>query len=348
MQQLTVSLQNAAYPVYIGQGLLAQTGSLLRQSSSVSRWAVVSDETAAALYGDTVLRSLRAAGLEAALYPVPAGEAAKTVAVYEGLCRRILGDGFDRTCGVVSLGGGACGDLAGFAAATLLRGVALAHIPTTLLAQADSAIGGKTGLDLPEGKNQLGAFWQPCLVLSDPACLAALPQRQLSSGMAEVIKCALVADAPLLDYLEETPRPDPEKLIAACCRVKARCIAADERDDGPRRLLNFGHTFGHVYEAMGGYSTYTHGEAVAAGMARMLRWQTGHGFGGDFVLARLERLLERFGLPAAIDCDRDALRRYLARDKKAAGTHIAIVVVERAGEGRLEEAPLSSLWEDAI
>ena len=149
-----------------------------------------------------------------------------------------------------------------------------------------------------------------------------------------------------LDYLEETPRPDPEKLIAACCRVKARCIAADERDDGPRRLLNFGHTFGHVYEAAGGYAAYTHGEAVAAGMTQMLRWQIAHGFGGDFLLARLERLLARFGLPTAIDCDGDTLRRYLTHDKKAAGSRITVVVTERPGEGRLEELPLESLWED--
>jgi len=185
-------------------------------------------------------------------------------------------------------------------------------------------------------------------VLSDPACLATLPPRQLSSGMAEVIKCACIADAALLDYLEESPRPDPEKLIAACCRVKARCIAADERDDGPRRLLNFGHTFGHAYEVLGGYAACTHGEAVAAGMAQMLRWQIGHGFGGDFLLARLERLLPRFGLPISIDCEQDALRRFLPRDKKAAGGHITIVVVERPGEGRLEEVPLESLWEDAL
>ena len=126
----------------------------------------------------------------------------------------------------------------------------------------------------------------------------------------------------------------------------ARCIAADERDDGPRRLLNFGHTFGHVYEAAGGYAAYTHGEAVAAGMTQMLRWQIAHGFGGDFLLARLERLLARFGLPTAIDCDGDTLRRYLTHDKKAAGSRITVVVTERPGEGRLEELPLESLWED--
>ena len=345
MEQLAVQLQTAAYPVYIGHGLLARAGTLLREASPAARWAVVADETAAALYGSALLDSLRTAGLTAALYPVPAGESAKTLPVYEDLCRRILHDGFDRTCGVVSLGGGACGDLAGFAAATLLRGVTLAHVPTTLLAQADSAIGGKTGLNLPEGKNLLGAFWQPALVLSDTACLATLPPRQLSSGMAEVIKCACIADAPLLDALEEPSPPAPEKLAAACCRIKARCVAADERDSGLRRLLNFGHTFGHAYEALGGYHAYTHGEAVAAGMAQMLRWQMAHGLGGDLLLARLEHLLAHYGLPAAIDCGGDALRRYLSQDKKTAGARITIVVVERAGEGRLEEVPLSSLWE---
>ena len=345
MEQLAVQLQTAAYPVYIGHGLLARAGTLLREASPAARWAVVADETAAALYGSALLDSLRAAGLTAALYPVPAGESAKTLPVYEDLCRRILHDGFDRTCGVVSLGGGACGDLAGFAAATLLRGVTLAHVPTTLLAQADSAIGGKTGLNLPEGKNLLGAFWQPALVLSDTACLATLPPRQQSSGMAEVIKCACIADAPLLDALEEPSPPAPEKLAAACCRIKARCVAADERDSGLRRLLNFGHTFGHAYEALGGYQAYTHGEAVAAGMAQMLRWQMAHGLGGGLLLARLEHLLAHYGLPAALDCGGDALRRYLSQDKKTAGARITIVVVERAGEGRLEEIPLSSLWE---
>ena len=347
MEQLKAQLNGTDCTVCVGAGLMRRAGTLLRQQvPAVRRWALAADETVCALYGELVLDSLRAAGLQVSLYLLPAGESAKTPEAWLSLCRRILRDGFDRGCGVVTLGGGACGDAAGFAAATLLRGVALAHIPTTLLAQADSAIGGKTGLDLPEGKNQLGAFWQPSLVLSDPACLTTLPPRQLSSGMAEVIKCACIADAALLDYLEETPRPDPEKLIAACCRVKARCIAADERDDGPRRLLNFGHTFGHVYEAAGGYAAYTHGEAVAAGMTQMLRWQIAHGFGGDFLLARLERLLARFGLPTAIDCDGDTLRRYLTHDKKAAGSRITVVVTERPGEGRLEELPLESLWED--
>lgn len=336
MRQINVSLGQRSYPILIGPGLLGRADERLN-ALPVKRWAVVADETAASFY---------AGSLGLPVYAFPAGEGSKCLAVYESLCRRMLADGFTRADGIVALGGGVAGDLAGFLAGTILRGVPLVQMPTTLLAQVDSSVGGKTGLDLPEGKNLIGCFYQPSLVLADTDCLETLPRRQLSSGMAEVIKCACIADAALLDYLEETPRPDPEKLIAACCRVKARCIAADERDDGPRRLLNFGHTFGHVYEAAGGYAAYTHGEAVAAGMAQMLRWQIAHGFGGDFLLARLERLLARFGLPTAIDCDGDTLRRYLTHDKKAAGSRITVVVTERPGEGRLEEFPLESLWED--
>lgn len=336
MRQINVSLGQRSYPILIGPGLLGRADERLN-ALPVKRWAVVADETAASLY---------AGSLGLPVYAFPAGEGSKCLAVYESLCRRMLADGFTRADGIVALGGGVAGDLAGFLAGTILRGVPLVQMPTTLLAQVDSSVGGKTGLDLPEGKNLIGCFYQPSLVLADTDCLETLPRRQLSSGMAEVIKCACIADAALLDYLEETPCPDPEKLIAACCRVKARCIAADERDDGPRRLLNFGHTFGHVYEAAGGYAAYTHGEAVAAGMTQMLRWQIAHGFGGDFLLARLERLLARFGLPTAIDCDGDTLRRYLTHDKKAAGSRITVVVTERPGEGRLEELPLESLWED--
>ena len=343
----TVSVHaSRSYEIRIGRGLLQGAGEQIRAVTDAKKVMLVSDDAVWPLYGGAVRRSLETAGLTVCSFVFPHGESSKCACTYLELLDALCAQQLTRKDAIAALGGGVAGDLAGFAAATLLRGVALAHIPTTLLAQADSAIGGKTGLDLPEGKNQLGAFWQPSLVLSDPACLATLPPRQLSSGMAEVIKCACIADAALLDYLEETPRPDPEKLIAACCRVKARCIAADERDDGPRRLLNFGHTFGHVYEAAGGYAAYTHGEAVAAGMAQMLRWQIAHGFGGDFLLARLERLLARFGLPTAIDCDGDTLRRYLTHDKKAAGSRITVVVTERPGEGRLEELPLESLWED--
>ena len=177
MEQFTVQLNNATCTVCIGAGVLGRAGALLRQHvPQVRRWALAADEAVSAFYGEWVQGSLRAAGLESRLFLLPQGESAKTPEAWLSLCRRILDSGFDRSCGVVTLGGGACGDAAGFAAASLLRGVPLAHIPTTLLAQVDSALGGKTALDLPEGKNLLGAFHQPSLVLSDPACLATLPQ----------------------------------------------------------------------------------------------------------------------------------------------------------------------------
>lgn len=158
--------------------------------------------------------------------------------------------------------------------------MALAQLPTSLLAQVDSSVGGKTGLDLPEGKNLIGCFYQPRLVLADTACLATLPRRQLSSGMAEVIKCGVIGDEAILHHLETAEEPNLPWLVARCCRYKAAVVSRDERDGGGRRVLNFGHTFGHAYEAAGGYDTRTHGEAVAAGMMQMLRWQVRHGLGG--------------------------------------------------------------------
>lgn len=350
MEQLRAQLNGTECTVYVGAGLLGRTGGLLRDAlPAVRRWAVAADETVCALYGETVLASLRAAGLAAEVYLLPPGEAAKTPEAWLHLCRAILRDGFDRSCGVVSLGGGGCGDAAGFAAAALLRGVTLAHLPTTLLAQADSALGGKTALDLPEGKNLLGAFHQPSLVVSDTACLATLSPRQFSSGMAEVIKTGCVADSALLDAAERGLSPeDTEALtavIAGCCRAKLRLVRGDVEDRGARRLLNFGHTFGHGYEAAGGFSTYTHGEAVAAGMCRTLRWQAAHGCDGS-LLPRLEKILTKYRLPTALDCDDAVLRRYVQRDKKTAGGRVTLAIVQRAGQGELLSLPLDALWED--
>ena len=347
MEQLTVQGNG----VYIGPGALLRAGGLLRQHvPAVSRWAVAADESVAALYGDAALSALHSAGLAAELYLLPAGERAKTPEVWLSLCRRLVSDGFHRGGGIVSLGGGTCGDMAGFAASTLLRGVALAHLPTTLLAQTDSAIGGKTGLDLPEGKNLLGTFCPPALVVSDTACLATLPPRQFASGIAEVIKYGCITDASLLDAAERGISADDgpalAALVARCCRSKAELVAQDPYDRGLRHLLNFGHTFGHAYEALGGFETYTHGEAVAAGMIRVLRWQLAHGYGGEALLDRLTRLLPRYGLPLDIPCDETALRRWLTRDKKAEGDQVTLALAEKAGQGRLVTVPLASLWED--
>lgn len=352
MEQLKAQLNGTDCTVCVGAGLMRRAGTLLRQQvPAVRRWALAADGTVCALYGELVLDSLRAAGLQVSLYLLPAGESAKTPEAWLSLCRRILRDGFDRGCGVVTLGGGACGDAAGFAAATLLRGVALAHIPTTLLAQADSAVGGKTALDVPEGKNLLGAFHQPSLVLSDTACLATLPPRQFAGGMAEVIKTGCVADAGLLELAERGLSPeDTAGLTAAataCCRAKLRLASGDVEDHGARRLLNFGHTFGHAWEAAGGFEAHTHGEAVAAGMCRTLRWQASQGYQAA-LLPRLERVLEQYGLPTDMDCGADALREYILRDKKAGGDTITLAIVQRPGAGELVSVPLRALWEETV
>lgn len=335
MQQITVSLGQRSYPIEIGPGLLREARRRL-EALPVKRWAVIADDNTAALY---------AGALDLPVYTFPAGEGSKRLAVYEDLCRRLLADGFTRQDGIAALGGGVTGDLAGFIAGTLLRGVALAQLPTSLLAQVDSSVGGKTGLDLPEGKNLIGCFYQPRLVLADTACLATLPRRQLSSGMAEVIKCGVIGDEEILRHLETAEEPNLPWLVARCCRYKAAVVSRDERDGGGRRVLNFGHTFGHAMEALGG-GRYTHGECVAAGMMEMLRWQTAHGSDQTAMLARLGTLLERYDLPRRLDLPETAWRQYLLRDKKRSGGEMTIAVLERPGHGVLWSVTPEELLEE--
>ena len=315
METLQVALGRRSYPIHIGGGLLEQAEELLRPLG-VGRWVIVCDDTGAALYGAPLARRTG--------WPLVRMSALSVNA---------------------PTGGGVTGDLAGFAAATLLRGVALVQAPTTLLAQVDSAVGGKTGLDLPEGKNLLGCFYQPRMVLADTVCLATLPRRQLACGMAEVIKYGCIADEELLTRLEQQ-EPDWPRIIRRCLACKAALVAQDERDEGPRRLLNFGHTFGHAMEALGG-GRYTHGECVAAGMMEMLRWQTAHGSDQTAMLARLGALLERYDLPRKLDdLPEAAWRQYLLRDKKRSGGEMTIAVLERPGHGVLWSVTPEELLEE--
>lgn len=339
---ITVSLPQDGYPVYIGADLLAKVGEQIT-SQPCRRWAVIADETVAALFGEKVLDSLRAAGLAGELLTFPAGERSKTPETWLELCRALAQRGFTRQDGVLSLGGGVTGDIAGFAAACYQRGMMLVQLPTTLLAQVDSAVGGKAAVDLPEGKNLLGAFYQPRMVLADTDCLATLSPREFRSGVAEVIKCGMIRDAAILTELESHRRPDWAALIGRCLQVKAALVAEDERDAGQRRLLNFGHTFGHAYEAAGGYETCTHGEAVAAGMAEMLRWQLRRGDDVAAACDRLVALLERYDLPTRIDCGPEMLRRYMARDKKREGTMLQAVLLRDIGDAYVESVPLLAL-----
>ena len=339
---LTVSLPCGDYPVHIRSGALHQAGAYLAPLG-IRRWAVIADETVAALYGGLVTESLASAGLSGELLSFAAGEAHKTPETWLALCRGLAQRGFGRADGVLALGGGVTGDMAGFAAACYQRGLPLVQLPTTLLAQVDSAVGGKTAVDLPEGKNLLGAFYQPRMVLVDPDCLADLPPRQLRCGVAEVIKYGLIRDAALLALLEREA-PDWMAVIARCLTVKAALVAADERDTGVRRLLNFGHTIGHAIEAASDY-VMTHGEAVAAGMAAMLRWQLRRGDDVGEAYDRLLALLARWRLSAALPCDVQALAEYLRQDKKCEGDSLHAVLLRRVGDAYVEDVPLAALLE---
>ena len=341
MEQLTVQLQNAAYPVYIGNGLLSQAGTLLHSASNVARWAVAADENAARLYAYTVLDSLRAAGLDAALYPVPAGESAKALPVYEELCRRILRGGFDRTCGVVSLGGGACGDLAGFAASIYMRGIDFINCPTTTLSMIDSSIGGKTAVDLGDTKNIVGAFWQPKLVIVDPDTLATLPRRHYINGLAEAVKASLLADPELFAIFEKGDIDGQiNEIIYRSLRFKKNIVEQDETEHGMRKALNFGHTIGHGIEAVKGIKGRRtvglfHGECVALGMLPMIESKA--------LQKRVRAVYRRLGLPVRTTYNKEKVLAEMLHDKKAQGGQITVIKVPGLGCWRAETIPVEGL-----
>lgn len=342
MEQITVALGARSYGVKIARNLLESAAEEIRQVCPCEKLALVSDETVFPLYGQDLAKRLETAGYAVSVYSLPPGERIKNLVTLDALYRWLAGEGFTRADAVVALGGGVVGDLAGFAAATMFRGMSLIQIPTTLIAQLDSSVGGKTAVDLPEGKNLVGAFYQPSLVLIDPDCLNTLPRRQFSSGAAEAVKMGFVANPSLLTELEKA-EPDWEKVIAAALGAKAALVTRDERDTGARHVLNFGHTLGHVYEAAGGYDRWLHGEAVAAGMMKMLAVEEQQGLQVDAVRKRLMTLLQKYDLPLSIPCTAEQYRRYLPLDKKCHDSLVTLVQVTEDGHARLTDLPLSTL-----
>lgn len=337
MKKLTVPLPGREYDILIRPGLLDEAGEELRRACPrAERVFVVTDTNVGPLYRDRLKKSLTAAGFRAAFHTIPAGEQSKSPAQLAGLWENMMDFGLTRTDAVAALGGGVVGDLAGFAAATVLRGVDFVQLPTTLLAQVDSSVGGKVAIDLAHGKNLAGAFWQPKLVLMDPAVLDTLPDPVFADGMAEVIKYGCIADRDFFDFL--TVRPSRQKVmdeietvLYTCCKIKRDVVLEDERDTGARMLLNFGHTAGHAYELAGGYERWTHGQAVAAGMCAAARLGLALGVSREDCLPALTALLTAFGLPTRIDCTRDALERAIGLDKKSAGGDITLILLEELG-----------------
>jgi len=327
MQQLQVGLGTRSYPIIITHGLLQDIGADLKTKNIAKRFVIIADETVAGLYGAPVLSSLRQAGYAPDLVAFPAGEASKTMATVANLASRLAQLGVDRKDGLIALGGGVTGDITGFLAASYLRGIPFVQIPTTLLAQVDSSVGGKTGVDIPEGKNLIGAFYQPRAVYIDSDVLRTLPGHELLNGIAEVIKYGVIYDHDFFVFLE-THREAIlardlavlEQVIERCCAIKAEVVAKDEREADLRRILNFGHTIGHAVEADSGYQL-AHGSAVAIGMVAVSSLAVAKGIFPGSDADRLTALIKNFGLPTSIPAgsDRKKLKGYLLTDKKTVG-----------------------------
>lgn len=331
------------YEVTIGRGLLDTVG---RQAAG--QWkgrsaAVVSDSTVAPLYLNRVKDSLERAGFRVHSFVIPAGEDQKNGGTYLKLLEFLAARRLTRADGLIALGGGVVGDLAGFAAATFLRGIGFLQLPTTLLAAVDSSVGGKTAIDLTNGKNLAGAFYQPQAVLCDLDTLDTLPAEVFADGCAEVIKYGMIGDPALLARLETVDfRADPEELVARCVAQKRDLVEQDEFDTGARQLLNLGHTLGHGVEACSGY-TVSHGRAVAIGMTLVTRAAVAFGRCPAEVLPRLRRLLERYGLPDATAYSAQALYEKTLSDKKRSGDTISLVVPIAWGASQLVRIPVSEL-----
>ena len=339
MRTLNVELDERSYPIRIGAGLIADPGLILPYLKT-RRVAVVTNDVVGPLYLAPFVAGLQAHGLRVTEIVLPDGEAHKDWATLNLIFDGLLGDRCDRSTTLIALGGGVVGDMTGFAAATYQRGVPFIQVPTTLLSQVDSSVGGKTAINHPLGKNMIGAFYQPRLVLADIGVLGTLPDRELKAGLAEVIKYGLIRDLPFLEWLETNIdrllARDPDALVEAVersCRNKAEVVAADETEQGERATLNLGHTFGHAIETGLGYGEWLHGEAVAAGAVMAADLSRRLGWLSDADVARVRSIHERAGLPvkgAALGAER--YLELMAHDKKVSDGTLRLVLLKQIGQ----------------
>jgi 3-dehydroquinate synthase len=353
MDTITVSLGNRSYPIHVGSGLLS-TGTVLAQSTSASQLMIITNEVVAPLYLERVERAFAARKPKSLI--LPDGEQYKTLGSFAEVIDELIEAGFHRDACILALGGGVIGDVAGFAAASYQRGIDFVQLPTTLLAQVDSAVGGKTAVNHPRAKNMIGAFHQPIAVVSDTDTLRTLPPRELSSGLAEVIKYGLIEDAGFFCWLEEHMHAlrqlDAEALriaIRRCCEIKASIVAQDELEHGKRALLNLGHTFGHAIEALGGYGKWLHGEAVAIGMLMAAETSRQLGRIEEQDIERISALLEGAGLPtSAPGLTVSAMLDRMRLDKKAGSGGLKLILLERPGLASVCPAPENGILESSI
>jgi shikimate kinase/3-dehydroquinate synthase len=352
-QQLTVALQERSYDIHIGAGLLSRM-ELLQTHIPLKRVAIVTNTTVAPLYLDTLIKQLSSVGIASAVVVLPDGECYKTGETLNLIYDALLQNRCERSTPLIALGGGVIGDMSGFAAATYLRGVPFIQIPTTLLSQVDSSVGGKTGINHPLGKNMIGAFYQPQLVLVDISTLNTLPDKELSAGLAEVIKYGLIRDLPFLEWLEKNMDAllarNPEALqyaITRSCENKAAVVGADERESGERALLNLGHTFGHAIESGMGYGVWLHGEAVAAGTVMAADLSCRMGWISEADVVRVRELFKRAKLPTvAPDLGKEKYLDLMGMDKKVESGKLRFVLLRKLGQAVITaDVPLQHLYE---
>jgi 3-dehydroquinate synthase len=355
MPAVRVDLAERSYNVLVEPGALSRAGELISQAGLAGlHAAIISDETVARFHAGALLDSLEAAGYRPTLHTVTAGEASKSMGHAESLCREMIRAGHDRKSLVVALGGGVVGDLAGFVASIFYRGIPFVQIPTTIVAQVDSSVGGKTGVNVGEGKNLLGAFHQPRLVLVDPETLRTLPGREFCEGFAEAIKHAAIRDAAMLDDLADfdpAGREVPAGLIARNIAIKARVVEADEHETlGIRALLNFGHTIGHGIEASVPYGEMLHGEAIALGIRAALFLSERHAGLNPEASSKVIALLGRYHLPLLLNpqITTATVMEKLARDKKFSAGAIRFVVLDALGSAKVISSVTADDLRDAI
>jgi 3-dehydroquinate synthase len=355
MESLRVALGERSYPIHIGARLL-DAAELYKPHLTGGAAAIVTSRSIAPLYLGRVRKALEAAGARVAEIVIEDGEQAKRWENVDQICGALLQNRFGRDALMVALGGGVIGDLAGFAAAVYQRGIDFLQIPTTLLAQVDSSVGGKTAINHARGKNMIGAFHQPLAVIADVGTLDTLPDRELRAGLAEVVKYGLALDAAFAAWLEQNieklrarERAALEYAVRRCCEIKARVVAADERESGERALLNFGHTFGHAIEGGAGYGNWLHGEAVSAGMVMAGELSRRLGLISEADVARLRKLLERAGLPVAgPKLAPGEMIELMAVDKKAAQGRVRFIVLNSIGSASLRGNVDAALVREAI
>lgn len=357
MITVRADLGDRSYNIYIGSGILGRLGCWVRESASGDKALLVSNRKVLALYGEAVSASLSEYGYRVIPAEMGDGEEYKNLATLEKLYDLAFDRGLDRRCPVIALGGGVVGDAAGFAAATYLRGVPFVQVPTSLLAQVDSSVGGKVAINHPGGKNIIGAFYQPALVVADMRTLRTLPRREIKCGLAELIKYGVIGDAGFFSWLEE----NIDKLlsldegaltyaVAAACRSKARVVEEDETDQGRRAILNFGHTAGHAVEVLSGYGVFCHGEAVAAGMAAAAKLAELMGLLPAAQARRIVSLLSRAGMPVSLPASLNSgdMIEAMRRDKKAHAGRLTFVLPLAIGSVRVFDNLPEELIREAL